>query len=364
MEAKSNMNSLKHIKLVAILFLLGSGGVLMSFSGNQQDAKQSEIKQPVKIIFDTDIAYDWDDVGALAVLHGLANLNEVKILGIVTSTSDSESRIYAPQCIDIINTYYNRPNIPIGVCSPVGVDAEAVYTKDLVLNYGFSSNVETNNVMSAVELYRKILSNQPDTSVVILTVGILTNLKDLLKSGPDQYSNLNGVELIKQKVKRWVAMGGTYPEGESSNFDGDKTTASYVVDYWPGEVLFVGNGSFNFYTGSSLLNTPTNNPVRIVYELMQKKHNNKSIEHGSADLAATVAAIRNPSLYWDIQTSGKVSITYYGEDGWQSYTKWKKKYHGKHSYLINGSEKTNILKPLIEQLMSAPPVSNKSIHNK
>ena len=308
----------------------------------------------VKLIFDTDIAHDWDDVGALAVLHGLANLGEVKILGMAVAASDSGTRKYAPQALDIINTYYNRPDIPIGVCRPKGVDADPVYTKDLVLNYDFPSDIGT-NVPDAVELYRKILSEQPDSSVVFLSVGMLTNMKDLLNSKPDQYSNLNGFDLVARKVKLWVAMGGTYPEGESSNFDGDKPTANYVVENWPGDVLFVGRGSYEFLTGGTLPQTPAGNPVRIVYELMQKKHNKSNIEHGSADLAAVIAAVRNPYDYWDVQTGGKSWVTYYGEDDWQSYTHWKKTPGGKQSYLISGSEKTEVLKKLINDLMTMPP---------
>ena len=340
---------------ILLRFVIALGFIMGILSEGISGQIKKTDNPPVKLIFDTDIAYDWDDVGALAVLHGLANLKEVEILGIMTSTSDQESRIYAPQCIDIIDTYYHRPDIPIGVCRPKGVEAEAVYTKDIVLNYGFPSDIGT-SAMDAVKLYRKILNEQPDTSVVILTVGILTNLKDLLKSLPDEYSNLNGVELIKKKVKRWVAMGGTFPEGESSNFDGDKPTAKYVVDNWPGDVLFIGYGSFDFLTGGTLPETPADNPVRVVYELMQKKNNRKSIEHGTADLAATVAAIRDPHRYWNVQTGGKVSISYHGKDDWQAYTKWEKVPNGKHSYLIPGSEKTEVLKPLINKLMTMPPM--------
>ncbi len=336
--------------------------IFLVFSACNRTGKESGLNkntkaqnEPVKVIFDTDIAYDWDDVGALAVLHGLANLGEAEILGMAVAASDSETRLYAPQCLDIINTYYNRPDIPIGVCSPNGVDAGAVYTKDIVLNYGFTSDIG-NNAPDAVELYRKILSEQPDTSVVLISVGMLTNLKDLLNSKPDQYSSLNGVELIKKKIKKWVCMGGTYPSGESSNFDGDEPTAQYSVDNWPTEILSVGRGSYDFYTGATLPDTPEDNPVRIVYELMQKKHGKEKIEHGSADLAAVIAAVRDPYKYWDVQTGGKIFVTYYGDDRWQSYTEWKKTEDGNHSYLIPGSEQTDTLRNLINELMTMPPL--------
>ena len=39
-----------------------------------------------KVIFDTDMYTDFDDVGALAVLHSLADAGECEILGTVVST--------------------------------------------------------------------------------------------------------------------------------------------------------------------------------------------------------------------------------------------------------------------------------------
>jgi inosine-uridine nucleoside N-ribohydrolase len=55
------------------------------------------------------------------------------------------------------------------------------------------------NLPDAVELYRQILAAQPDHSVVIVSIGFLTNISNLLRSGPDQYSSLTGVELVNQK---------------------------------------------------------------------------------------------------------------------------------------------------------------------
>ena len=46
-------------------------------------------KAPVKIIFDTDMIGDYDDVGAMAVLHKLADAGECEILATVSSTGRS-----------------------------------------------------------------------------------------------------------------------------------------------------------------------------------------------------------------------------------------------------------------------------------
>ena len=70
----------------------------------------STCAEPVKIIFDTDMAEDVDDVGALSILHALADAGEAEILACMISAPHE----YVGPCIDVINTYYGRPNIPIG----------------------------------------------------------------------------------------------------------------------------------------------------------------------------------------------------------------------------------------------------------
>src|SRR6185436_18639293 len=67
--------------------------------------------EPLKVIFDTDIDGDNDDVAAAAILHAFADEGRVQILamGVVSRFPDS------PACLDAINTYYGRGDIPIGV---------------------------------------------------------------------------------------------------------------------------------------------------------------------------------------------------------------------------------------------------------
>ena len=65
---------------------------------------------PVSIILDTDIDTDCDDVGALAMLHALADNGEADILGVICNIP---SQWCAP-CVEAINHYYGRPEIPIG----------------------------------------------------------------------------------------------------------------------------------------------------------------------------------------------------------------------------------------------------------
>ena len=65
----------------------------------------------VRLILDTDLGPDYDDVGAMAVMHALADSGYVDILATISS---NKSELTIP-CIEIINTYFKRPDISLGV---------------------------------------------------------------------------------------------------------------------------------------------------------------------------------------------------------------------------------------------------------
>ncbi len=150
---------------------------------------------PVPILFDSDIASDCDDAGAMALLHALADLGEARILGMAACTANQ----WSPAAMDAINTYYGRPGIPIGAIKgkvEAKHDASA-YAEYLAKHFpnGFGS---ASKVPDAVEVYRRVLAAQPDRSVVFVAVGWLTNLKNLLESRADANSPLGGTELVRR----------------------------------------------------------------------------------------------------------------------------------------------------------------------
>ena len=65
---------------------------------------------PVKIIFDTDVGNDVDDVLALSVLHALQSRGECELLAVTITKPDE----LAGPFVDAVNTFYGRPGIPIG----------------------------------------------------------------------------------------------------------------------------------------------------------------------------------------------------------------------------------------------------------
>src|SRR5690242_12001472 len=66
---------------------------------------------PVNIVLDTDIGGDIEDALALAQLHALLGRHEANVLA-VTISNDNK---WAAPYVDLVNTFYGHPEIPIGM---------------------------------------------------------------------------------------------------------------------------------------------------------------------------------------------------------------------------------------------------------
>ena len=212
----------------------------------------------VPVIFETDMTLDVDDVGALAVLHGLQMEEKVTILGVCYN----EVHPLAPNTIDAINTYYKRGKIPIGIYTKTlrDPDPSDYFTFEHTDVDNYPHDLSDNIVADAVEVYKQILSNQPDSSVVIISVGFLNNLHDLLLD-PEGYT------LVENKVRLLAVMGGLH--GDDFNFvrHGLVGQTQYVIENWPGTLVTTHVGG-DMITGETLTSTtPVTNPVRKAYEL-------------------------------------------------------------------------------------------------
>lgn len=269
--------------------------------------------EPARVILDTDFASDVDDVGALAVLHALADAGEAEILAVMVSDGGNAP---SHRAIDAINTFYGRPDIPIGVVSGAAPAFPSSYVDALAS--GFPNDIE--NPRTAVDLYREILSDQPDESVTIVSVGYLTNLDALLSSPPDEYSSSSGQQLVAAKVRRWVAMGGYYPDSVDHpfdaefNFEQDVTATLNSVADWPTPVVFSGWELGEIVLTGAVLQTatPPDNPVREAYRLF-----NDGFDHRSWDLTAVLAAVRGTTGLFEV-CAGQNVIGQGGSNTWLS----------------------------------------------
>jgi hypothetical protein len=218
---------------------------------------------PVKIIFDTDFGGDADDLGALAMLHNFHSRGECELLAVMLWNTEE----YAVPAVDAVNRYYGNPDIPIGILSRDYHRTEWMHTKPLA--DAFPYQLSNDDVPLAVELYRKILSEHDDKSVVIITTGPLANIKNLIQSGPDQYSPLSGSELIEQKVIEFSIMGGMFPEGQNEwNFNGDMPgVTTFVLENLTVPIVFSGYEiGVKIKTGPRLIEAGEHSPLFIGYD--------------------------------------------------------------------------------------------------
>lgn len=261
---------------------------------------------------------DVDDVAALAMLHGLARSGDAEILATISSSLNP----WAAPTIDVINTYFGKPDIPIGNVKTFGVYRNSKYAKIISEKYPQDVGLGE-NAPNAVAVYRHVLSEQADTSVVIVTVGYLTNMKDLMESKPDKYSSLTGEELIKRKVKHLVCMGGRYPlqpdPGKWGNFKPDPISTIFVAEHWPTDIIFTAGGVFAdaIPTGKILFEKANtkNNPVSEAYHIFLESWNRNF--HHSADLIAVYVAIKGHQPYFKLIDKGYNHIFENGTNVWR-----------------------------------------------
>jgi hypothetical protein len=286
---------------------------------------------------------DVDDVGTVAVLHALANQGEVEILAMGLSGKNP----WSPLCLDALNTYFRRPGIPIGVVQGPAFDKRSRYAETIAKEFPHKLK-SADEAPDAAALYREVLAGQPDKSVVMVSVGQVTNFRNLLKTGPDEHSELSGVELVKRKVKAWVCMGGKIPEGREANLIHDGPAAAYAIGHWPTPIIFSGwEIGQEIMTGAGLRKTSEGTPVRRAYELY-----NGLNDRQSWDQTAVVYAVRGLdgglADYWDVVRKGYLHVS---EDG---SNEWRTSPNRPHAYLVRKMAPKKIAE-MIEDLMLQPP---------
>ena len=308
--------------LVAILALF-----IMVLTPSNLLAEGVEEMNPKKIIFETDMCTDVDDVGALAVLHALADNGEAEILAI----SYNEVHPSGAGTICAINTWYNRGDIPIGIYKGnLASPDESSYLDGIAAN--FPHDLPTVPTPSSLELYLQLLSEQPDNSVTIISVGFLNNLYDLLKANPN---------LVAQKVTELVVMAGLVDDPYNTVRHDLVNKSEYVIRNWPTPLVISQYGE-SVYTGAKLAETPDENPVREAY---YRRFNGQYRGRSSWDQIAVLYGVRGLGDYFTEVTDGKGRLS-------NGYA-WEMK-SGFRSYLEVRLSDNEFVR-IIENLMIKPP---------
>lgn len=308
----------------------------------------------MRILFDTDMGNDIDDALALAMLHAFESRGEAELLA-VTLTKDNR---WAAPYVDLVNTFYGRSDIPIGVVqdgkTPEGSamlevpaerrnpDGSYVYPHDLA---------DGRDAPEAVDVLRRVLAAQPDRSVTAVQVGFSTNFARLLASPPDAHSPLSGEDLVRRKVRLLSVMAGAFPTGDPEyNVRTDVEAARKLFAEWPTPIAASG-----FEVGASILYPAESiqedyayadpHPVAEAY----RHYLEMPYDRPTWDLTSVLYAVRPRDGYFSLSEPGTITVDDEGR------TAFAPSADGAHRYLTaDGAQRLRAREAFV-YLASQPP---------
>ena len=225
-------------KIIFALTLLAA----FVFAGCENN--KSVDSEKLNVIFETDMGNDVDDAMAMDMLYKYLDRDMINLLAVCIN----KDGLAPVEFMDIMNTWYGYPDIPVGMIRN-GADCEtdAINYAKAVVNLQNEdgtpkfarSHSDFEHYPDAHILYRQILSQMPDNSVTIVSVGFSTNLARLMDTPADEYSPLTGKELVAKKVKELVTMAGhtTDVNFHEYNVMKDPVAAKKVFEEWPTKVV-------------------------------------------------------------------------------------------------------------------------------
>jgi inosine-uridine nucleoside N-ribohydrolase len=320
-----------------------------------------EANEPVPLIYCTDVGNDVDDILALGMIHALQSRGECELLA-VTVTKD---HALAGPFIDAVNTFYGRPDIPIGVCNSgvtpgedrfIGLaqqrdDGKLRYPHDLATG---------KDAPPAVAVLRKSLAAADDGTVVIVQVGFSTNLAALLASEPDEHSDLNGVELIKRKARLLSIMAGAFTKAADGtgprnthreyNVVKDLPAAKVLAERWPTPIVWSGyelglSMRFPHQSIERDYRYVAHHPLAEAYVLFNPPPHDRP----TWDLTSVLYAVRPGHDYFGLSESGRVSIDDRGRTVFESAEE------GRDRVLLVSETRRGAALEAMQLLASQPP---------
>ena len=303
--------------------------------------------EPVRLILDTDIGNDVDDALAIALIHALENRGEVQLLA-VTITKDNRD---AAPFVDLLNTFYGRPDIPIGVVERGKTPQDAPMLKVPLEHRDDRGSLlyphrlkDGRDAPEAVQLLTRVLADQPDRSVTIAQIGFSTNLARLVSSPA-------GRNLVQQKVKLLCLMAGNFvnPQPEYNVFT-DAPAFQDLMRDWPTPLVFSGfeiglQITFPYESIEKDFSYVANHPVVEAYRV----YVGKPEDHPNWDSTAVLQAIRPGRGYFDLSPPGRVAL------GAKNTTVFTPDPAGKCHYLIVKPDQVGRIRELMAALVSEPP---------
>jgi inosine-uridine nucleoside N-ribohydrolase len=222
----------------------------------------------------------------------------------------------------------------------------------------FPRSIEDVSTMpGAVSLYRRLLADSPDSSVVIITVGVSTNIARLLSSGPDEYSPLGGLELVSRKVEYLSMMAGNFVKSlPEANVFNDSAAAAVVFRDWPTRIMIspFDVGLALKYPAESILNDFGYVELHPLVEAY-KAYLPMPYDRPTWDLTSVLYSAEKDSGYFAISPPGKVSLGYEPDHPRHVVTHFTPDPSGMHYYFsLEDNQAERVMERLVELVTMDP----------
>jgi inosine-uridine nucleoside N-ribohydrolase len=307
------------MKRTATTIILALAAMFMSCTGGEKHGSAAE---PMKVIFDTDLGNDIDDVLALQMLLNYEKAGRIELVGVTLCKANPATVAFA----DGYLRYNDRGDIPLGYVYDGVTPFDGTYLLPTlaamvdgqpVLKPGRTVD---SGLPEAYKLLRELLADAPDGSVVLISVGPMTNIGRLMDSAPDEISPLTGVELVKRKVKAVAAMAGLYGGGfdfPEWNVEQDIPAARSVFSKCPVPLTASGweLGNQLLYPHESILSDfgdPQKHPLTIAYQAYMEM----PYDRQTWDLTS-VLDIVEPDKWFGYSPAGTITVD---EQGYSHFT--------------------------------------------
>lgn len=318
--------------------------------------------EPVRLILDTDFCGDCDDVLALGMIHALEARGQCRLLAVTVSADHDRAAPF----VDAVNTFYGRPDIPIGVVGTGGVRASSKFLSLVDERDGgdwrYPHDLKSGrDAPTATAVLRRTLAARADGSVVVVQIGFATNLARLLETKADEHSPLAGIDLVRRKVRLLSLMAGAFEPIEGNdryceyNVIRDIESMRTVARHWPTPLVWSGFevGIALRYPAESIerdFQYVPHHPLAEAYILRNPPPHNRP----TWDLTSALHAIQPDRGYFGLSEPGTVAIQ---DDG---FSRFIPNPAGRHRTLIVPPERRSRVMEAMAQLASQPPARRPS----
>jgi inosine-uridine nucleoside N-ribohydrolase len=297
---------------------------------------------------------------ALCMIHSLQSRGACELLA-VTLTKDHPQ---AAAFTDVINTFYGRPDVPIGVVRNGATREPGKFNRlaeaknaDGALRYPHDLR-SGEDAPEAVGLLRQLLAAQPDGAVTLVQVGFFSNFARLLDSPADAHSPLTGRELIARKVRLLAVMAGAFQTVEWNtrhleyNVVNDVPAAQNLARNWPTPVVWSGfeigvAAAFPHVSIEQDLNYVAHHPLKEAYYLYEPPPHDRP----TWDPTALLYAVYPDRGYFGLSPAGTVTV----ENNGATWFRPAGDGQGRHRFLTMSPEQATRVREAIVQLSCEPP---------